>query len=96
MAVPRHLTWLSTARGAARSPKAAGQWFSGAAKQAGIEGKSAHGVRKRLASYMAENGASEDQRMAILGHDTSTQTREYSKSADARQIIAGARRSTGT
>lgn len=85
---PRHLTFLSTAAGAARSPKAAGQWFAKAARSAGIE-KSAHGVRKRLAIHMAEQGASEAQRMAILGHDTTAQTRHYSKTADARRIIAG-------
>lgn len=88
-AAPRHMTWLSTARGAARSGKAAGQWFGAAAKAARIEGKTAHGVRKYLATYMAERGATEAQRMAILGHDTSAQTRQYSKTADARRIIAG-------
>lgn len=88
-AAPRHLTWLSTAKGAGRSGKAAGAWFSKAARAAGIEGKSAHGVRKRLAIYMAEHGATEAQRMAILGHDTTAQTREYSKTADARRIISG-------
>lgn len=88
-AAPRHLTWLSTAKGASRSGKSAGSWFSGAARAAGIEGKSAHGVRKRLAIYMAEHGATEAQRMAILGHDTTAQTREYSKTADARRIISG-------
>lgn len=88
-AAPKHMTWLSTARGAARSGKAAGQWFATGAKAAGIEGKSAHGVRKYLAAYMAERGATEDQRMAILGHDTTAQTRAYSKTADAMRIITG-------
>lgn len=86
-AAPKHLTWLSTKRGASRSPKAAGSWFSRAAKAAGIEGKSAHGVRKYLAAYMAERGATEAQRMAILGHDTTSQARDYAKSADARRVI---------
>ena len=86
---PRHLTWLSTASGASRSAKAAGSWFSQAATDAGLGSKSAHGVRKCLAAYMAERGASEPQRMAILGHDTTSQAREYSKSADARRIISG-------
>jgi site-specific recombinase XerD len=85
---PRHLTYLSTAKGAARSPKAAGQWFAAAARAAGVN-KSAHGVRKYLAAYMAERGATAEQRMAILGHDTTEQTRAYSKTADARRIISG-------
>lgn len=88
-AAPRHLTWLSTRAGSSRSAKAAGQWFAAAARAAGIEGKTAHGVRKLLATLMAEHGATEAQRMAVLGHDTSKQTRAYSKTADARRVISG-------
>lgn len=88
-AAPRHLTYLSTRTGSSRSGKAAGQWFAKATQAAGIEGKSAHGVRKYLAAYMAERGATPEQRMAILGHDTTAQTRAYSKTADAQKIIAG-------
>lgn len=87
-ASPRHLTYLSTGKGAARSPKAAGQWFAKAARAAGVE-KTAHGVRKLLASYMAERGATDGQRMAILGHDTTAQAQDYAKSADAKKIISG-------
>ncbi|SEK39042.1 tyrosine-type recombinase/integrase [Pacificibacter marinus] len=87
-ASPRHLTYLSTAQGGSRSPKAAGQWFAQAARTAGIQ-KTAHGVRKLLASYMAEHGATDGQRMAILGHDTTSQAQDYAKSADARMIISG-------
>ncbi len=89
-ASPRHMTFLSTAHGAARSPKAAQQWFSGAAKAAGlVPGKTAHGLRKLRSVMMTEAGASPEQRMAILGHETSEQTREYSKTADAKKIISG-------
>lgn len=88
-AAPRHMTWLSTARGSSRSGKAAGSWFAKAARAAGIEGKTAHGVRKYLATHMAEQGATEAQRMAILGHDTTSQTRAYSRTADAKKIICG-------
>lgn len=56
-AAPRHMTWLSTAPRASRSPKAAGQWFSSAAKAAGIKAKTARGLRKYLATYIAEHGA---------------------------------------
>lgn len=87
---PRHLTYLSTERGGSRSDKAFGNWFSDAARTAGIEkGKTAHGVRKLLAVMMAERGATPEQRMAILGHDTSRQTQHYSKAADAKRIISG-------
>jgi len=52
-------------------------------------GKTDHGVRKYVAVTMTENGATPEQRMAILGHDTTKQTQEYSKSADAKKIISG-------
>ena len=87
---PRHLTFLSTDRGGSRSDKAFGNWFAAAARAAGIEkGKTAHGVRKLLAVMMAERGAAPEQRMAILGHDTTKQTQHYSKAADAKRIISG-------
>lgn len=85
----RHLLWLTTAAGAPRSPKSARQWFARACRDAGIEGKTAHGIRKHRAQVFRENGATADQRMAILGHDTSTQEAHYSKAADLRKIIAG-------
>jgi len=87
--VPRALTFLATTTGRPRSEKSAAQWFSAAARKAGIYGKTAHGVRKYLATAMAERGATPEQRMAILGHESSSQTREYSKTADAKRIIMG-------
>lgn len=84
------LTWLCTAQGRPRSAKAFGAWFASASRAAGIaEGKTAHGVRKLLAVTMAERGATPDQRMVILGHDSTAQTLHYSAAADARAIIAG-------
>jgi hypothetical protein len=35
-----------------------------------------------------ENGATKEQRMAILGHETEHQADHYSKSADLRRVIA--------
>jgi integrase len=88
-AAPRHMVFLSTKAGHSRSVKSARQWFAKAARDAGIEGKSAHGVRKLRAIMMAEAGASTEERMAIMGHDTTAQTREYSKTAAAKRVILG-------
>jgi integrase len=88
-AAPRHMVFLSTAAGHSRSVKAARQWFAKAARDAGIEGKTAHGVRKLRAIMMAEAGATTEERMVIMGHDTTAQTREYSKAADAKRLIMG-------
>jgi hypothetical protein len=38
---------------------------------------------------MSERGVTERQRMAILGHDTTSQAKDYAKFADARRIISG-------
>lgn len=87
---PRGLTYLCTPQGHPRSAKSATQWFSEAANTVKLEaGKTAHGIRKHLAVTMTERGATPEQRMAILGHDTTRQTQEYSKSANARRIISG-------
>lgn len=88
-AAPRQMVFLSTAAGHSRSVKAARQWFAKAARDAGIEGKTAHGVRKLRAIMMAEAGATTEERMVIMGHDTTAQTREYSKTADAKRLIMG-------
>lgn len=86
---PRHLTWLVTAQGAPRSEKAASQWFAAACRKAGIEGKAAHGIRKLRAAMWLEAGASAEQRMAILGHETASEARRYSRSADLRRTVQG-------
>lgn len=88
-AAPRHMTFLTRRGAAARSAKAARQWFARAARDAGLTGKTAHGLRKLRSIIMIEAGATIDQRMAILGHDTTAQSREYSKNADQRRIISG-------
>lgn len=87
---PRHMTWMVTNSGAPRSPKAAAQWFSRACQAAGLDpGKSAHGIRKHRAAVFKENGATPEQRMAILGHDTQAEAMRYSKSADLKKTISG-------
>ena len=85
-----HMTFLTTKAGKSRSPKSAASWFSKAAKAAGLEaGKTAHGIRKGRAAMFKENGASADQRMAILGHETIGEATRYSKSADLRRTVEG-------
>lgn len=85
----KHMTWIVTATGRPRSVKAFGAWFASAARAAGLTGKTAHGLRKLRASVMRENGASTDQRMAWLGHESASEAEDYSESADRRRIISG-------
>ncbi|WP_417725732.1 tyrosine-type recombinase/integrase [Salipiger sp.] len=86
---PRHMTYMVTAAGAPRSRKAAAQWFSRACTEAGLPHLSAHGIRKHRASVFKENGATAEQRMAVLGHETESEAARYSKSADLKRIIRG-------
>lgn len=88
-AAPRHMTFLTTRQGAPRSHKSAAQWFSRACTDAGLTGLSAHGIRKHRASVFKENGATPEQRMAILGHETQSEAARYSKSADLQKIVSG-------
>ena len=87
---PKALTFLATERGLPRSPKAAAGWFSRACTKAGLDkDKAAHGIRKHRASVFKENGATLEQRMAILGHETEDVARNYSRSAELRKTIEG-------
>jgi integrase len=85
----RHMALMVTAYGKPRSVKGASQWFAAILRAAGIEGKSAHGLRKYRAILMAENGATPDQRMAWLGHESITEADNYSRAADRRRLISG-------
>lgn len=79
----RHLTYLVTAYGRARSAGAATQWFS----RACAPELSAHGLRKLRGAILRENGATLDQRGAWLGHESDEEIASYGASADLRRVI---------
>jgi integrase len=54
--------------------------------QAGLPGRTAHGVRKAGATIAAENGATAHQLMAIFGWDTLKQAEVYTKAADQKRL----------
>lgn len=84
-----HMAFLVTATGRPRSTKAAAAWFSRACTEAGLDGLSAHGVRKYRAASFKEMGATREQRMAVLGHVTEGEASRYARSADLRRVISG-------
>jgi integrase len=84
----RHMTWLVTAAGAARSVKAFSAWFAGAARAAGVT-KTAHGLRKFRATTLAEHGATAHQIMAWTGHESIAEAQRYARKADKRRILSG-------
>ncbi|QIR85042.1 tyrosine-type recombinase/integrase [Paracoccus sp. AK26] len=89
-AAPKHMTWLVTLYGAARSHKAFSSWFAEAAAAAGVQdGKSAHGLRKARAESLAEAGATTHQIAAWTGHETLSEVQRYAKAADRRRVLSG-------
>lgn len=73
------LTFLAVGNGQMRSVKAFGGWFQEHIQAAGISGRSAHGLRKRLAIEMAEAGCTPHQIAAITGHQTLKEIERYTK-----------------
>jgi len=58
--------------------------------QAGLQQCSMHGLRKAGATRAAENGATDEELMAIFGWTTKSQTTHYAKSASRRRIAGAA------
>lgn len=85
----RHFMLITTAHGAARSGKAASQWFSAAARAAGLKDRTGHGLRKTRAEILANNGASAHQIGAWLGHESLTETQRYAAKYDRRKMLEG-------
>lgn len=89
-------TFLVTAYGQPHSPKAFCSKIAQWRREAGItEQLSAHGMRKTVGINLAENGATEYQLMAALGHTTPKVTEVYTRAAKRRNLaVAAAAKST--
>ncbi len=57
-------------------------------KEAGIPGKSSHGVRKAVAELMAEAGCTQHQIMAVMSHTQANTSEIYTKGAERRALAA--------
>jgi len=93
MGPAKHLTYLHTQAGAARSAKALGGDFRQWCDAAGLPKCCAlHGLRKGGARRLAEAGASGKEIMSITGHKTLAEVQRYVDAADkaklAEQAIA--------
>lgn len=84
----RHMTWLTTAQGAARSQKSVSAWFAASARAAGVQ-KSAHGLRATRAVMLAEAGATIHQIGAWTGQTSLSEIEHYSQSANRKRLLAG-------
>lgn len=84
----RHMVWMATRAGAARSGKAVSQWFATKARAAGIVGKTAHGLRKTRAITLVEAGGTHHQVGAWTGHETLKEIERYARKRDRRKVLS--------
>lgn len=77
-----HLLLLPTQYGEGFTAKGFGNWFSKAARSAGLSECTAHGLRKAAARRLAEAGATVHQIMAITGHRSLKEVERYTRAAD--------------
>ena len=64
--------------------------FKDACKLAGINDKSAHGLRKAAATRAADNGAAAHELMAIFGWKDIKEAEMYTRNADRKRLAAKA------
>jgi integrase/recombinase XerD len=87
----RHMTFLATRAGRARSKRGLGNLLAAAARKAGFR-KSAHGLRKSRCIALAEGGATQHQGMAWSGHLSSQEWQFYIEQANRRKAVRGEER----
>jgi integrase len=81
------LTFIVGENGRPLTKESFGNEFKAACKAAGVSG-SAHGVRKRAATRMADNGATEAQLMAVFGWTDAKMATYYTRTANRRRLAA--------
>lgn len=83
----QHLNFIVTEYGQPFSVKGLGNWFKARCVEAGLPHCSAHGLRKAGATIAAENGATEQELMAIYGWEDSEQAVLYTRKANKRRLV---------
>ena len=81
-----NMTWLETEYGQPFSIAGFGSKFRKWCDEAGLQGLSAHGIRKATGIIAAERGATAHEIMAILGHSTLEEAEQYTREADAAKL----------
>lgn len=81
------LTFLATMRNTPWKKESFGTWFAQACKDAKVPGR-AHGLRKAGATIAAENGATDQQLMAIFGWTNPEQAAVYTRTASRARMAA--------
>lgn len=90
--IERHITYITTTKGAARSSKSVSQWFASKARMAGISGKTAHGLRKTRAILLVQARATTHQIGAWTGHESLKEIEAYTKKFNKKMALSGPER----
>jgi len=81
-------TWITTRTRSPRSQKSVSQWFAKQVRKAGIQGKTAHGLRKSRAIALAEAEATSTQIGAWTGHESLTEIERYIRKYNRRKVLS--------
>jgi integrase len=79
-------TLIHTSYGKSFTPNGFGNRFHDWVMEAGIVGRSAHGLRKTLSRRLAEHGQSNQSIKAVTGHSGDSEVALYTRSADQRRL----------
>jgi integrase len=85
-----NMTFLVTKSGAPFSPGGFTNWFRSKCNEAGLLECSAHGLRKLVATRLADIGCSEDEIKAITGHKSSSEVARYTKARNQKRLAESA------
>ncbi len=85
--LPANFTWILTQSGKPRSVKGLSQAISRAAKAAGLEGRTAHGLRKSRAAILAQGGWTPHRIGAWTGHESLSEIAHYTRSVDRKGLV---------
>jgi integrase len=80
------LTFLVTPSGAPYAPPGFTHWFRKQCNAAGLPQCSAHGLRKLVATRLANAGCSEEEIKAITGHKSPSEVARYTKARDQKRL----------
>lgn len=79
-----NLTFVLTTHGAPYTAAGFGNWFREVCDEAGLVGRSAHGLRKAMGRRLASAGRTGPEIQAVLGHMNIRETSIYTRDADRR------------
>jgi integrase len=88
-------TYLETEYGKPFTAAGFGNWFRDRCDEAGLQGLSAHGLRKALQVIGSENDLTDRELMAIAGHESAKETSRYTGKRDRAKLAASGMKKLG-